>query len=319
MMKKVWCVSGISLLLLTLCGSLVLAAYPEKPIEVIVAFNPGGGTDTMARVMTKYAEKYIGGSFAIINKPGAGGEIGFTAISQQSPDGYHIGCINPPAFLTYPIQREGVKYRLEDFTPIANVVMDPSAIIVKADSPIQSFKDLVAMAKEKPEELNMAYTGPGSSEAYALKVIKGAVGTAFNLVPFSSTAPGLSALLGGHVDVMILNASEIYSQVQDGQVRVLAAGSPDRIDWLPDTPTYKEEGIELISAAFRGFAGPKGMDQEQVKALETALKKVLEDPEFLAEAEKMKLPLFFLSGKDFGTFLQEMDGQLRAEWEKGEW
>ncbi len=318
-MKRVLSISGLFVLLIVMCSSLVFAAYPEKPIQVIVAFNPGGGTDTMARVMTKYAEKYINGNFAIINKPGAGGEIGFTAIAQQPTDGYHIGCINPPAFLTYPIQREGVKYRLDDFTPIANVVMDPSAIIVKTDSPIQSFQDLIKMAQDKPGELNMAYTGPGSSEAYALKVVNGAVGTEFNLVPFNSTAPGLAALLGGHVDVMILNASEIYSQVQDGNVRVLVVGSPNRIDWLPDTPTYKESRIDLISAAFRGFAGPKGMNPEHVKAIEGAFKKVLEDPEFLAEADKMKLPLYFLSGEDFGKFLHEMDTQLRAEWEKGEW
>lgn len=318
-MNKVLSIVVFSVFLLVLSSTLVFAAYPEKPIQVIVAFSPGGGTDTMARVITKYAEKYVDGNFAIINKSGAGGEIGFTAISQQPNDGYNIGCINPPAFLTYPIQREGVKYRLEDFTPIANVVMDPGAIIVKADSEIQSFKDLVKMAREKPGEINMAYTGPGSSEAYALKVVKGVVGTEFNLVPFSSTAPGLAALLGGHVDVMILNASEIYSQVQDKHVRVLVVGSPKRIDWLPDTPSYKEEGIDLISAAFRGFAGPKGMNPEHVKALEDAFKKVLEDPEFQGEAEKMKLPVYFLTGEDFGKFLKEMDGQLRAEWEKGAW
>jgi tripartite-type tricarboxylate transporter receptor subunit TctC len=318
-MKKILSVISLTLFLLVVSSSLLLAAYPEKPVEVIVAFNPGGGTDTMARVITKYAEKYFNGNFAIINKPGAGGEIGFTAISKVANDGYHIGCINPPAFLTYPIQREGVKYRLADFTTIANVVMDPSAIVVKADSPIASFKDLVKIASEKPGELNMAYTGPGSSEAYALKVVNGAVGTEFNLVPFNSTAPGLAALLGGHVDVMILNASEIYSQVQDKKVRVLVVGSPDRIDWLPDSPTYKEEGIDLISAAFRGFAGPKDMQPEHVKALETAIQKALEDPEFKVEAEKMKLPVHFLSGEDFGNFLKEMDTQLRAEWEKGEW
>jgi tripartite-type tricarboxylate transporter receptor subunit TctC len=100
---------------------------------------------------------------------------------------------------------------------------------------------------------------------------------------------------------------------------VLVVGSPDRIDWLPETPTYKEEGIELISAAFRGFAGPKGMNPDHVKALEEAIKQVLEDSEFQAEAEKMKLPLHFLNGADFGKFLKEMDGQLRAEWAKGAW
>lgn len=318
-MKKLVSTLSLSICALVVMSSLVFAAYPEEPIEVIVAFNPGGGTDTMARVVTKYAEKYIDGNFAIINKPGAGGEIGFTAIAQQKPDGYHIGCINPPAFLTYPIQRENVKYRLEDFTPIANVVMDPSAIIVSAESSIQSFDDLVKMATEKPGELNMAYTGPGSSEAYALKVVRGTLNTEFNLVPFSSTAPGLAALLGGHVDVMILNASEVYSQVQDNKVRVLVVGSPDRIGWLPDTPTYKEKGVELISAAFRGFAGPKGMDPEHVKALEEAFRKALEDPEFKVEADKMKLPLHYLNGEEFGSFLQEMNKQLKAEWEKGEW
>ena len=314
------CVVSMTLLLVILSASgTAFAEYPEKPIQVIVGFNPGGGTDTMARLVTKYAAKYIKGTFEIVNMPGKGGEIGFAAIAKSSPDGYHIGCINPPAFLTYPLQREGVEYHVSDFFPIANIVMDPGAIIVKVDSPITSLKELLGQAKEKPGTLKMAYTGPGTSEAYALQVIKGETGAEFQLVTSNETATSLPMLEKEEVDAVAVNASEIHALVQENKVRVLAVGSPERIEWLPEVPTYKEEGIDFISGAFRSFAAPKDINPQHVRVLEEAFRKAVQDPGFKAEAEEMQFPLYFMGNIRFRRLLHQMDIHIRAEWKKGAW
>ncbi|PIE55339.1 MAG: recombinase RecA [Dethiosulfovibrio peptidovorans] len=295
------------------------AQYPEKPVEVIVAFQPGGGTDIAARTVFKFAEKYFGQSFAIINKPGASGEIGWTAIANAKPDGYTIGFINPPAFLMIPIQRKGCKYALEDFDLIGNIVMDPGVIGVRPDSPFKSLKDLMTAAKKKTNAVSIAYTGPGTSEAMLLSRLEQQDSVTLNKVPFDGSAPGMVALMGGHVDAVAMNVSETYTYLQDGNLRLLGIGSPERDTTVPDVPTYKEQGYDFLQIALRGVAAPKGFPKDALKAIESAIEKALADPEFKAKAEQLQMPVHYMNAEKYTTFLQDIDKDLSKQWKSNPW
>ncbi len=294
--------------------------YPKKPIETIVAFNPGGGTDTAARTVLQFAEKYAGTSFAVVNKPGAGGAIGFTQIALAPTDGYTIGMINPPSLLMYPIKDgDAVKYKLDDFAPIANLVTDPGTFIVAPNSPFKTFQEFVDYAKKNPEKLKIAYSGPGSTEDLALRQLEEQNGVKLKKVPFEGTAPGLTALLGGHVDIQITNASEVYTQYKEKTIRVLAVGAESKIKMMPDVPTYKESGFDTTQIAMRGLAGPKDMDPKQVQYLADVMKKTLEDPDFQKKAEELALPLDFMGPEEYKSLLEKMSADFAEEFKKNPW
>ncbi|EEX49258.1 tripartite tricarboxylate transporter substrate binding protein [Jonquetella anthropi] len=300
-------------------GGACYGAYPEKPVEVIVAFQPGGGTDVAARTVFKFAEKYFGQSYAIVNKPGASGEIGWTAIARGNPDGYTIGFINPPGFLIIPIQRPAAKYRLDNFDLIANIVMDPGVIGVRPDSPYKTLNDLIEAEKKEPGKISIAYSGPGTSEALLLSRVERQSGVTLNKVPFDGSAPGMVALMGGHVEAVCMNLSECYTYIDDGNLRLVGVGSPEREATVPDVPTYKEQGYDFIQASLRGVAAPKGLPKEALQAIENSLKKAVEDPEFQAKTKELQMPLRFMGSEEYTKFLNDMNQDLQKEWETNPW
>lgn len=295
------------------------SSYPEKPVTVLVGFSPGGGTDTAARLVFQYAEKYFGESFAIVNMPGASGEIAWTELAFADPDGYTIGFINPPTFVAHPIQREGCKYVLEDFAPIANIVTDPGVIVVAKESAIQDLDGLFEAAGVEENAVSMAYSGPGTSEALMLRKLEKNTGTVMNKVPFDGSAPSMVALLGGHVDAVCMNVSEAINYANDGNIRILGVTSPKRVNDFPDVPTFVEQNYDIISVSLRGVAAPAAMDKDQIKKIEDAIEKALADPEFIAKATEMKLPLDYLNSTDYMQFLTEISDDLKAQWEVAPW
>lgn len=317
-MKKmsILCALVLALLVFPTC---LWAAYPEKPVEVIVAFQPGGGTDIAARTIFKFAEKYFGQSFAIINRPGASGEIGWTAIAHAKPDGYTIGFINPPGFLIVPIQRPSAKYRLENYDLIANIVMDPGVIGVLPDSEFKTLNDFMAAAKKAPKSVSISYSGPGTSEAMLISQLEKQEGAELNKIPFEGSAPGMVALMGKHVDAVAMNVSECHTYIQDGHLRLLGIGSPERDAEVPDVPTYREQGYDYLQVALRGVAAPKGFPPEALKKIEDALAKVMQDPEFQQKAKELQMPLRYMGSAEYTKFLQGIDSSLRKQWEENPW
>jgi len=321
-MKQILMTALVPALLATAAVSVQAAdeAYPQKPILAIVAYPAGGGTDIVARSILKTAEKYTGKGFVVDNRPGAGGAIGFTALAGAPKDGYTIGFINAPTIVMNPIQLgDKVKYKLDDFVPIANFVSDPGVFAVSADSPIKTLKDFIDMAKANPGKVKMAYGGPGTSESLALRTLEQKAGIKFRKIPFEGTAPQLTALMGGHVDLMVSNASEIFPQVEAKTLRVIAVGSDKQIDLYPGVPTYKEAGFDYTQVAMRGVAAPKGMDAKQIKILADAMKKAYDDPEFKKNAKELHLPLNFMGPDDYSKELKRQDTFLREEFTKSPW
>jgi tripartite-type tricarboxylate transporter receptor subunit TctC len=294
--------------------------YPSKPIMTIVAFPAGGGTDMVARAIVRTAEKYTGKGFVVDNKPGAGGAIGFTALAGAPKDGYTIGFINAPTIVLNPIQlADKVKYKLDDFIPIANFVNDPGVFAVNVESPFKTLKDFIDYAKANPNKARMAYGGPGTNEALTLRNMEQKLGITFRKVPFEGTGPQLTALMGGHIDIMISSAGDIYPQAEAKTIRVIAIGAQKQIDLYPGVPTFKEAGFDYIHDSFRGMAVPKGMDPKQISILAEAMKKAYDDPEFKKTAKELHLPLQFLGPEDFAKELKRMDTFYRAEFAKNPW
>lgn len=293
--------------------------YPDRPIDLIVAFSPGGGTDVAARAIQPYIEAELGMTITVVNTPGAGGEIGFTELAESDPDGYTIGFINLPAMFAYSFERD-TRYDVNSFTPIANLVTDPGIWAVRSDSEFETLQDVIDFAVENPGALPIGTTGSvGSSEHLALLVVQQETGATFSHVPFGSTAPMRTALLGGHIPLGAFNLSEGIEFAEEGQLRILGVMSSERSPMAPDIPTFTEQGIEVLGGSSRGIAGPAGLSDEVIETLSAAIGAALENPEYAAAAEAANIPLNYMPAPEYAAFLTSTDADLAVVWSETPW
>lgn len=275
-----------------------LADWPaDQPIELIVAFAPGGGTDIMLRALAPFLEADLGATIAVMNKPGASGEIAYTALSQANPDGYTISSLNTPGFLTMQIGRT-LGYDPKALCPIARIVEDPGTFVVQAGSDIGSLADLVAKAKEAPGTVTVATTGVGTDEHMAMLQLEKAAGIDLNAIPFEGANEAKTALLGGHVQVIGLNVGEAVSS-DPASFNVLAQFGGVRSTLAPDLPTATEEGFDIIMSSERGLMTRCDVPEEIRAKLSASVEKALADPAFLEVAKQQDLPLAYLSAADW--------------------
>lgn len=293
----------------------VFADYPKKPITMVVAYSPGGGTDTAARVVAKYVQPYLGQRLVIQNKPGAGGQLGFTALAKARPDGYRIGFVNIPSIFMVKMLRDNVPYNMSDFEPIANIQMDPVVLAVKADSPYKTLKDFIGAAKSNPDNINVGGDGPQSNNQLQIIVAEKKLGIDVNFVSYNGSGPAITALLGGQVDAAVPSASSATTHIKNGRLRALAVFSKDSYPYLPDVPTVKAaSGVDVpgIGASMRGIAAPKGISAEQKTHLQEAFAKVMQDKDFLERADKMGLPLKYMNAEEFAQLLKQAEEETRG-------
>lgn len=314
-----WLVGGVFAGLAAFPGA-ALAQYPEKPIEMIVAFAPGGGTDVAARSIARFMEKHLGGGarIAVVNKPGAGGEIGWTELSRAKPDGYTIGMINPPAFNALVVEGKA-KYKMEDFQPIGNIVYDPGILVVNKTSPYKTLADIMDADKKAPGIVIGNSGAAGSSDHIALLNMNRQSGTQFKPAFFGGTAPVRQALLGGHVPAATMNLSEAIELVRSGDIRILGIMSEERSKSLPDAPTFREQGVDLVVTTSRGLAAPKGVPQDIVEKLQKALEAAINDPEYRDTALKADIPLHYLNGKEYQDLMDLLTANLTETWKVTPW
>ncbi len=295
--------------------------YPDRPVTMLVAFSPGGGTDVAARGIARYIEKYLGegAKIAVVNKPGAGGEIGFTTLATAKPDGYTIGFINVPAIAAYTVERK-TKYKMSDFRTLGNIVYDPGVWAVRADSEFKTLKDVIEYGKQNPGVLTIGTTGSsGSSEHVAIMQIERLTGAKYNHAPFGSTAPMRSALLGGHIPLGAFNLGEGVALEAEGKIRFLGTMGEKRSPLAPHVPTFKEQNVDVISGSSRGLAAPKDIPDDIFKKLETAVGKAVNDPEYVANAKKAYVPLAYLDGAQYQALIDRLEKDLRALWAESPW
>jgi len=296
------------------------AEFPNKPIKMIVAFGAGGSTDTMARIFSKYMGERLGQRFIVVNKTGAGGEIGWVTLANAKPDGYTIGLINSPVIEVYPITRaDTVGYKLDQIKPLVNVVTDPGLLAVAADSPYKTLEDFVAAAKAKPDSITVSIEGVGGDDHLAALNFQSKAGIKLRFVSFNGNAEATTALLGGHIEAFEGNMSEAAAQISEGTVRALAVWSNSRMEAIPDVPTGIEQGIDVISAASRGIAVPAGVSEDIYTKLLATAKEIIEDENFKADLAKLNMPVVPIYGKDFVSFIQASHDTLKQMWAADPW
>ena len=308
--------------LLVAAGGLAHAdEFPSRPVQLMVAFPPGGSTDVGARVVAAIAEKILGKPMVVLNKGGAGGQVGWTDMSRQKPDGYYIGYINLPATNTVILdpERKAI-FGVDAFVPIINQVLDPGIVWVRADSPYKTLKDLVDAAKKAPNTIRTATTGILSDDHLAILMLEEAApGAIFRIVHLAGGADQLKEILGGNVDVAFDNVGSIAPRVRSGELRGLAVMDVQRSKFVPDVPTMKESGYPtVLSSSTRGIAAPKGLPPAVLKKLETVLKKAMEDPEHVQKLEAAGLAIKIMVGEEYARYYKDTHEQAKkyTEWAK---
>ena len=301
-----------------LSAGAALAEYPEKPIEVIVGYSAGGGTDVMARTAAPFIEKYLGegASLVVKNMPGASGQIGVTEAAHAAPDGYTLGTFNLPGMMARTIDREA-EYDRDSFTYLANVVNDPNVIVTSKSSGLDTLDKLIAEAKENPGAITVAMSSLGGDDHFALIKLQNATETEFTIVPFKGSAPARTALLGGHVAMGILNISEV-AEFQD-QLNVLGVATKERSPFAPDLPTFQEQGLNLVNGSMRGFIAPGGLPEDVQAKLLNAFSQLSSDQEFLDAMAATANPVEVVTGDEFKQLTSDLHDLAKGVWETTPW
>jgi len=280
--------SGVALAIAASSSALAQTQqYPNRPIEFIVPFAAGGGTDVMARAFADAAQKHLPQPMVVMNKPGASGTIGWSYIAGAPPDGYKIAVITTELAI---VPHLGVtKLTYQDLLPIARLNYDPSAITVKADSPFNTVEEFLDAAKKKPGAMNIGNAGNGSIWHMAAAALEDKTGTKFGHVPFQGANPAILALLGGHVDAVTVSPAEVYPHVSAGKLKTLAVMADQRVKGFENVPTLKERNIDLTIGTWRGIAVAKNTSPEVLAVLRPAIAKAAAEPAFREKLDKQNL------------------------------
>jgi putative tricarboxylic transport membrane protein len=312
-------IATAAVLALSTPGAVAQQDYPSRPVQLMVAYPAGGSTDVAARIVAAITEKELGQPIVVVNKGGAGGQVGWTELVRQKPDGYYIGFINLPATNTVILDPERKAIFTEkDFTPIINQVLDPGVIWVRADSPYKTVQDLIDVAKKSPNTIRTATTGILSDDHLAILMTEEAApGAVFRLVHLEGGAAQFKEIMAGNIDAAFDNVGSITTRVRSGEVRALAVLDDVRSKFLPDVPTMKEVGYPTVmSNSTRGIAGPKDMPAPIVNKLREVLKKAMENPEHVKKLEDQGIAIKIMVGEDYAKYFVETHGKAKkyTEW-----
>ena len=296
------------------------AAQPaDRPIQIIVPFPPGGGTDINIRAMVPHFQRHMPGArFVVVNRPGAGAEIGYTAMAQAAPDGTTLGVVITPSLQTITIERQP-QYKLEDFAFIGTVVEDPGGFFLAPSSPWRSVADLVAHAKAHPGRVAVATAGIGSDDHLLMIGLERAAGIQLNHIPFAGQAPGVTALIAGQVEIASMNMGESVSLMREGRVRALATAGRERFHMAPDVPTFREAGYPLDTGVVRSFVVPAATPRAVQDRLAEMFAATMRDPLWIAEAERLFIPLRYRNADETRGIVFREQEALRALWRERPW
>ena len=305
MLKAFACIAVAAMSLAALAGP-VHAQYPERNITLIVPYGAGGGTDVTARMLARDLEAELGKPVTVENRAGGGGWVGWGALAQANPDGYTIGYLNVPSIYAGYLDRQYKRTEtLESFTPLMNHVLDYNVWAVKADSPFKSVKDVIEAAKKTPDAITVSAFGAGSDDHLAALSMQAETGIKLIIVHHKSTAEAKTAALGGHIQVLGANISEVAAEAKAETIRVLGVMAPERSRFLPNVATFKEQGFNQVWSVSRGIAAPAGLPGDVQAKLTAAPEKTLASKEHQAKAEQLSLEPRVIKGDDYKKFLKD--------------
>ena len=296
-----------------LLGSLGLAhaqelPFPQKgPIEITVLFPAGSSADVTARLLADGMARQLGTNVLVVNRPGAGGAIGYRYVAAQKPDGYSLVWNSNSISTTYHSGTLAFDY--QSFEAVAQVLVESPVLAVRGDSKWRTLADLIVDAKSKPKGVTIANSGVGSHTHISSVALFKAAGVEAVDVPFGA-AQVVTSLLGGQVDAAVQLPAALSEHVKSGQMRLLAALTAHRDPAFPDVPTAREQGLDVSLEAWRGIAARKGTPRAVVAALEAAIKKTVESPEFVLGCERLGARPAFASAEEFDRLIAKEDAEL---------
>jgi tripartite-type tricarboxylate transporter receptor subunit TctC len=296
-------------------GALLAAAvqaqepqYPQKgAIEITVLFPAGSSADVTARLLADGMSRNLGAKVLVVNRPGAGGAIGYKYVAAQKPDGYSLVWNSNSVSTTFHSGMMALDYRA--FDAVARVLVESPVIAVKSDSGWKSLGELVAAAKSKPKQITVGNSGIGSHTHISAVALFKAAGAEVVDVPFGA-AQVVPSLLGGQVQAVVQLPAALSGYVKSGQVRLLAALTSARDPALPGVPTAREQGFDVSLEAWRGIAVPAGTPKPIVAALETAIRKTAESADFAQASERLGVRPAFMPAGEFGALIAKEDAEL---------
>jgi tripartite-type tricarboxylate transporter receptor subunit TctC len=303
-MKALWFFLGLAVL----NANAQEPAYPHRgPLEITVLFPAGSSADVTARMLADGMSRQLGQKVLVVNRPGAGGAIGYKYVQAQKPDGYSLVWNSNSISTTYHSGQLAFDYRA--FDAVARVLVESVVLAVRSDASWKSLKDLVAEAKAKPKAISVGHSGIGSHTHISLAALFRASDVDVNEVPFGA-AQVVPSLLGGHVAAIVQFPAALAGPVKQGQLRLLAALTQNRDPAWPNVPTAREQGFDAALDAWRGIAVPRGTPGAAIAALEGAIRRTVESAEFRKAAENLGVRPAFLPADEFSELISKEDASL---------
>ena len=282
------------------------ADYPSRPITLVVAFPPGGPSDVLARIVGKKMEQLLGQPFIIENRPGAGGNLAGETVARAAPDGYTLLMGNNSILATNESLYKHLNYSAEkDFTPITLIGTQANILVVNADVPAHSLKELIALAKAQPGKINFASSGHGAAAHLAGELFKAEAKINIVHVPYKGAAPALQDVIGGHDQMMFATAASVVGHIKNGKVRALAVTTLKRTAILPDVPTMDESGLKGFEAStWHGLVAPAGTPPQVIATLHDAAIKALQDAGVQESLGRLGVDIVGDTPEQFGAYIK---------------
>jgi tripartite-type tricarboxylate transporter receptor subunit TctC len=311
-MKKFICCVWVGVLALLAAFLFPLEAiaqekdYPNQPITLVVPWGAGGASDQAARALARFAPSYLGQQMVVVNKPGAGGAVGMETVIRSKPDGYTLLSASIGSNTLTPAFTPDLPFKFDEVTFIARTQLNPAVLVVKADAPWNTLKDLVTDLKKDPAKFMYGTSGIGSMHNWATYKFLKAAGIDMKditMIPFNSGKEQVVAMLGGNIHFSYMNLSEPLAQLKAGRLKALAM-VPKRMEEFPNVPTFAELGYPDVNIlGWRGVSGPPTLPEGIVKKLEQAMEKVCRDPGWVDMIIKMGDLPAYLGPKEFKAFV----------------
>ncbi|MEM6763220.1 MAG: tripartite tricarboxylate transporter substrate binding protein [Pseudomonadota bacterium] len=295
-----------------------LADFPERTIEIVVPFNAGGGTDTMTRIFAEHLTEHFGSPVVVVNRPGAGGEVGMTEVAEAEPDGYKLIVINTPNVLTIPTERDA-RFTYESFDLLGTIAEDPGTLSVLSSDSIETIEDLVEAATATPGEITYGTSGVGSAGHIAGLLFSQSADVELLNVPYTGSAAVRTALLNGDVRVATANLGEALNFADGNPWRILGVMASERVAGQPDLPTFAEAGYPILAGSLRGLGAPKGTPDDVLTTLRAGVAAVLADEDFLAASAEANVPIRYLDADEHAATLKAVNDNITALWEATPW
>ncbi|MDG3086326.1 tripartite tricarboxylate transporter substrate binding protein [Vibrio hannami] len=295
LLKKVLVTAGI------IASTSVMAAdYPSKNIRLVVPFGAGGGTDAVGRTLANSAKDILGQNIAVMNRTGGSGAVGMSFGAQQKPDGYTLTVVTRE-IASLP-QMGLMQHDVDDFKLIRLVNLDPAVVLVSKDSPFNTINDLIAEAKKKDGAVKFAST---AAPNFYLMTLEKAEGIKLNAIPYNGASEAIPAVLGGHTDVTMVTPGEAIAQLRSGQLKALGVMSNERISYIPDVPTLKEQGVDVQSGTWRGIGAPKNTPDAVIETLGKAFDEAMATTEFKEFMQKGAMTIHPMNAEEFTNFVKQ--------------